>query len=414
MISRYFPAFRYRNFRIFWVGQFFSLVGTWMQAAILPYLAYRLTGQPILLGAIGFATTIPMLLITLPGGVLIERLDKRRTVIALQIVLMLCAFLLAFLTLTHKIGIIHIIAISFLVGSANALEITARQSMFIDLVDKEALSNAIALNSLIFNAARVLGPSLAAPFLIFLQENGEGWAFFANGVSYLFVIGGLFLIRTRSKIDRSASQRGMEAFKEGQKFIRTNPTIGLMILLITIPGFFAFPFIQQIPVFARDVFSVAGEAAGMGATRNSILLTAQGVGAFIASILIAVLSTIKRKPLFLVIGQYIFSLSMIALSFVTGFSGGVIFMVFIGFGLVTQLIMSNTLIQLFTPDSLRGRVISTFLWAIQGVAPFGSLFIGWITQNWGISIAVLVGGAVCLLGQTALHLYRPGLIKIKA
>lgn len=195
-ISLRFPALGSRDFFIFWVGQFISLIGTWMQSTTLPYLTYRLTGSSLALGAVGFAVTLPTLFLALPGGVLVEHLDKRRAVIGLQIVMMLQAFALAFLTFSGKIQIQQIILLSFILGAASAFEITARQAMLVELVGKPALPNAIALQSTIFNTARVMGPLLVAPFLVILPKNGEGWAFLFNGISYLFVIVGLLFVHT--------------------------------------------------------------------------------------------------------------------------------------------------------------------------------------------------------------------------
>ncbi len=195
-ITERFPALASRDFNIFWIGQFISLTGTWMQNTTQPYLAYRLTGSPFILGLIGFSATLPTLLLALPGGVLVEHLDKRKTVIVMQFFMMIQAFLLAFLALTGIIQVWHIVVLAFLLGTANAIEITARQAMLIELVGKPALPNAIALQSTIFNLARVLGPSLTGVVLILIQNQGEGWAFFANGVSFIFVIAGLFFVRT--------------------------------------------------------------------------------------------------------------------------------------------------------------------------------------------------------------------------
>lgn len=376
-----------------------------MQSAVLPYLAYRLTDSPFFLGLVGFASTIPILLFTLPGGVLVERWDKRKTVLIFQIVMMLQAFTLAFLTISGRVNIWHIISLAFVIGIAYAFEITARQSMFVELVDKPALPNAIGLNSTIFNIARVIGPTLAAPFLILLKNTGEGWAFFANGISYLFVIVGLLLMKIPAK-ERPQQPIRLEDFKIGQRFIFSHRNIGRLILMITIPGFIGWPFIQQIPVFAASVFAVAGEAASQAATRNSLMLTMMGVGAFAASILLTTLSQTRRKSLLLTISQYVFSVSMLVLGFTKVFSVASFLMIFIGIGTVAQLILTNTLIQLQTPDELRGRVISTYLWAFQGVAPFGSLLIGWITQNWGISVAVMIAGIGCLVGQSLLYIQK--------
>jgi MFS family permease len=413
-IQQRLPALASRNFRIFWVGQFISLIGTWMQSTTTPYLAYRLSSQPFLLGLIGFAATLPTIFIMLPAGVIIERLDKRRTVIILQVVMMLQAFVMAYLALSGKIAIWHMIVLSFILGTASSLEINARQAMLIELSGRAALPNAIALNATIFNAARILGPSLAAPFLVFLQDNGEGWAFFTNGVSYLFVILSLFVINTHSPvIARSAKPNIVQDFLTGQRFIRRTRTVLVLILMATIPGFLGFPLIQQVPVFAREVLKTAGDTAADVAARNSLMLTFVGVGALISALFLALASTtMRRKGVVLVVGQVLFSLALIGLSFSRSIEAAAPMMVMLGLGMPLQMALTNTLIQLIVPDELRGRVLSTYLWALQGVAPFGSLFIGWFVQGNGAAAAALLSGTVCLLSLMLIHLIFPAIRKI--
>ncbi len=406
-----FPALSSRDFFIFWVGQFISLIGTWMQSTTQPYLAYRITGQPFDLGLIGFASTLPTLLLALPGGVLVEQLDKRKTVILLQIVMMLQAFALAYLALMGTIEIWHIVVLAFILGTANAIEITARQAMLIELVGKERLPNAIALQATIFNAARVIGPSLVAPFLIFIRENGEGWAFLANGISYLFVIVGLFFVQTpfkAPKAPQTEKRNLMAEFREGQRYILATPTVSMIILMAAIVGFVGFPLLQQIPVIARDVLAQAGDTEAARAARNSLLYTAQGIGALVAALTLASFNP-KRKGLMLSAGQSVFVVGLILLSVTQLVPLAVILILFIGWGMVTMLATMNTLIQLEVPDILRGRVFSTYLWGLQGVAPFGSLAIGWIAQTWDVPTAALVSGIVCLVAIGAIHLRHPEL-----
>ncbi len=409
MITQRFPALASRNYRLFWIGQFISLIGSWMQTTALPFLAYRLTSQPFYLGVIGFASTIPALLFMLPAGVFVERHDRRTIVIIMQTVLMLQAFALAYLALTGLINIWLIILLSFISGLANSIEITARQAMIIELVnDRAIIPNAIALNSTIFNTARVIGPMLAAPFMLLLGNNGEGWAFFANGISFMFVIIGLLCVNTHSQIlPREPGTSPMSEFLEGQRFVRRTPIVALLILLVTVMAFFGFPYSQQFPVFARDVLREVGDTAASVATRNSLLVTAQGIGAFIAAISLAIFSNIKRKGFFLSIGQVIFASGLLALSFIHHIGGAIPIMILIGWGTVTQLALTNTLIQLAVPNELRGRVISTYFWAQQGAAPFGSLLIGWMAQSWGAPLAVAVGGSVCLVTAMAVHSTQP-------
>ncbi len=406
VIHRY-PALASRDFTIFWVGQFISLIGTWMQNTTQPYLAYRLSGQPFDLGLIGFAGALPTLLLALPGGVLVERLDKRKTVIIMQAVMMLQAFILAALALTGMIQIWHIVILAFLLGTATSIEITARQAMLIELVGKGALPNAIALQSTIFNAARVIGPSLVVPFLIFIQGSGEGWAFLANGVSYLFIIVSLFFVNTPFKIEPNREKRDLwNEFREGQAYIKKTRLVALIILMAAVLGFVGFPLLQQIPVIARDVLAQAGDTEPLRAARNSALYTAQGIGALVAALALASFNP-KRKGLMLAAGQMTFVVSVLILSFTRNVPVTLVLIMLIGWGTVTALATMNTLIQLEVPDHLRGRVFSTYLWALQGVAPFGSLFVGWLAQNWGVPLSALICGLFCLVILGGIQLWYP-------
>jgi len=412
-ITDRFPALASRDFFIFWVGQFVSLIGTWMQSTTQPYLAYRLSNDPFILGLIGFSATLPALLLILPGGVIIERLDKRKTVIILQTVMMLLAFILAALALTGLIQIWHIVLLAFFLGAANAIEITARQAMLIQLVGKRALPNAIALQSTIMNAARILGPALFAPFLVIFKGQGEGWAFLANGISFLFVIVSLFFVRTRYNTEAGPTESGkhnmLADFREGLGYIRLTPYVALIILIASLIGFFGFPFIQQIPVIARDILQQAGDTAAAVAARNSALYIAQGVGALAAAIYLATNSGIRRKGLLLTIGQFVFSLALVSVSAAKSLPVALALIATFGWSTVTQMAMMNTLIQLEVPDNLRGRVFSVFLWALLGIAPLGNLAVGWLVKNWNLPLATLVCGLICLGASATIHALYPAI-----
>jgi MFS family permease len=413
-LADHYPALTSRDFFLFLTGQFVSLIGSWMQNTTQPYLAYRLSGRPFDLGLIGFAASLPTLLLALPAGVIVERLDKRKAVIILQAVMMLQAFALAYLAISGQIQVWHIVVLAFMLGTANAIEITARQAMLIELVGKDKLPNAIALQSTIFNAARVIGPALIVPFLIFIKESGEGWAFLANGISYLFVILGLFFVRTPFKAIKEQKARNLFAeFKEGQRYILQTPTVGLIILMAAIIGFTGFPLLQQLPVIARDVLAVAGDTAASQAARNSLLYTAQGVGALIAALMLASFNP-RRKGWMLTIGQTAFILSLLLLSFSRSLPVTVGLIALIGWGSVTTLATMNILIQIEVPDNLRGRVFSTYLWGLQGVAPFGSLVIGWMAQTWGVPTTALICGLVCVVAIGGIQLVNPAIRKREA
>ena len=402
-----YPAMASRNFVIFWVGQFISLIGTWMQSVTQPYLAYRLTGSAFDLGLIGFAGALPTLLLALPGGVLVERLDKRKTVIAMQAVMLVQAFLMAFLALTGVIQVWHIALLSFLLGAASAIEITARQAMLIELVGKEALPNAIAMQSMIFNAARVLGPSLAAPFLILIKGGGEGWAFFANGISYFFIIISLFYVQTPFKTERLTAARDWVAdFLEGQNYIRQTRMVAMIIVMAGVLGFIAYPLMNFIPVLARDVLTQNLDSEAAVAARTSAIFTAQGVGALIASLVLATFNT-SHKGWLMASGQFVFITSLLATAFVHNVPIELALFVLIGWGSVITLACMNTMIQLEVPDHLRGRVFATYLWGLQGITPFGSLLVGWMAQTRDVLWTTLVCALICLLVIGAIQLFNP-------
>jgi MFS family permease len=411
-LSSRFPALASRDYAIFWVGQFLSLIGTWMQTTTQPYLAYRISGSPFDLGLIGMASTLPTFFLALPGGVLVERFDRRKTVIAMQAIMMVQAFILAILTLSGMIQIWHIILLSFLLGTASAIEITARQAMFVELVGKEALPNAIALQATIFNAARVIGPSLMAPFLIFIKGNGEGYAFLANAISYLIVIGSLFFVRTPFKIIREKTKINFIGdLKESWQYISSTRAVLMIILMAVVVGFIGFPMLQQIPVFARDVLAVAGEPEADIATRNSLIFTFQGIGALIAAFSLAAFNP-KGKGKLLVAGQLIFTISIMLLAFSKFLPFTLAIFIMIGFGMVSTLATMNTLIQLEVPNEIRGRVFSAYLWGLQGISPFGNLLIGWMASEWGVLVTTFIAGASILLLIGLIHLKTPEIRRI--
>jgi MFS family permease len=396
VLTRRFPALASRDYVLFVVGQLVSVIGTWMQATALPYLAYRMSGRPLDLGLIGFASTLPTLLFALPAGVLVEHWDKRRAVIFFQGIMSIQAFGLAYLSYTGRIQMWQILVLAFIYGTAIAVEVTARQAMLIELTGREALPSAIALQTTAFNVGRVLGPLCAA--WIIAATGGEAGVFLANGISFVFVIAGLFLARTRYRVEKEqGAKKGLRTeFKEGLSYIRNNVLVLSIVLMSALVGFFGIPLIQQVPALARDVLKTLADSESMVATRTSSLYAAQGAGALVAAFLAATSSSDKLKMLLW--GQVAFVFPIIALGLNRDINIALVLLACIGWGTVTQLVMMNTLIQTQVPDGLRGRVFSVYFWALQGVAPFGSIVIGGIAQRWDVPVAALVAGTVCLLG----------------
>lgn len=402
LITR-FPALASRDYVLFVVGQFISVIGTWMQATALPYLAYRISGRPLDLGLIGFSNTLPTLLFALPAGVLVEHLDKRKAVILLQAVMSVQAFGLTYLAFTGQLEIWHILVLAFIYGSAVSVEVTARQAMLIELAGKEALPSAIALQTTAFNLGRVIGPLLAA-WLIAISGN-EGTVFLANGVSYVFVIIGLFFARTRYRVEPEAkTSQGMSSeFKEGVRYIRSNTIVFSAILMSALLGFFGIPLVQQLPAIARDILQPLLTSEAAIATRTSNLYTAQGIGAVTAAFMMAYFATANKNST-LLWGQILFIFPIIVLGLTTNASLAFFLLIFIGWGTVVQLISMNTMIQMRVPNDLRGRVFSIYFWGLQGVAPFGSILIGWIAQTRDVQFAIVAGGIACLVGILVVRL----------
>ena len=408
LLSHRFPAFASRDFAIFWVGHLFSLIGTSMQNTALPLMAYRLSGRPFDLGLIGFAVTLPTFFLALPGGVLIEHVDKRKAIILLQTIMMLDTFVLAFLTLRETIQIWQIVLISLVLGIATAFEITARQAMLIEMVGRESLPNAIALQSTAFNLSRVLGPALVVPALLFFPTNGEGWIFLLNGFSYCAIIISLFFVHTRFKTPVQPRTRSiLVELREGTQYLATNSSVGLLIVIAATLGIFAFPIIQQLPVVSKDLLQQTGDTNTLVDMRNSLLYTAQGVGALIAAFAIAMNNTARRRGHRLILGEAAFILGMLALPFSHTLLSTMIIVGLMGWGAVTQLATMNTLIQLQVPDNLRGRVFSIYLWALQGITPFGSLLVGWMTQEFTLAATALFCGLISLVIIGGIQVFRP-------
>lgn len=295
-----------------------------------------------------------------------------------------------------------------MLGIASAFEITARQSMLIELVGRESLPNAIALQSTAFNLSRVLGPALMVPFSLLFPQNSAGWVFLLNSLSFVAIVVSLFFIETRHKVHVKPRQASIvHELREGGMFIIKKPSIGLIILIAAILGMLGLPFSQQLPVISTDILSRAGDTKAIIDMRNSLLYTAQGSGALLAAISIAINNSEKKRGLRLLAGEAAFIFGILAIPLLRSVGIAVVVMAFMSWGAVTQMATMTTLVQTQVPDSLRGRVFSVYLWALQGITPFGSLLIGWMAQSIGISITALICGTVLLAVVGGLQALRP-------
>ncbi len=389
-------ALRHRNFQLFFSGQLISLIGTWMQSVAQSWLVYRMTGSALLLGSVGFASQVPVFLFAPLGGIAADRFDRRHIVIATQTASMLLAFILAALTLFHKVQVWHVFVLASLLGVVNAFDIPGRQSFLVDMVGKEDLMNAIALNSSMFNGARVIGPAIAG---ILVAKIGEGWCFFANAVSYIAVIIGLLLMRVIAPM-RAAMASPLEHMMEGFRFVNRTAPIRALLLLLGLVSLVGMPYVVLMPIFADQILH--GGARGLG-----ILMGATGVGALLGALTLAFREGVKG------LGRWVawccagFGASLIVFALSRTFWVSVILLLPVGYCMMLQMACSNTLIQVMVPDALRGRVMAVYSMMFMGMAPIGALFGGALAERLGAPHTVAIGGLASLLGAWWFGLHLP-------
>ncbi|HEY4837022.1 MAG TPA: MFS transporter, partial [Candidatus Acidoferrales bacterium] len=378
-------ALRHRNFQLFFGGQLISLVGTWMQSVAQGWLVYRLTGSSLLLGVVAFASQIPIFLLSPVGGTVADRYNRHRVVIATQTTSMVLAAILATLTLGHWITVWELIVLASSLGVVNAFDIPARQSFLVEMVGREDLMNAIALNSSMFNGARVVGPAIAG---ILVASIGEGWCFFANAVSFIAVIAGLLLMKIAPR--KKEPHAGMAAhIVEGFQFAqRTTPVRNLLYLvgLISLAGV---PYTVLMPIFADRILHG-------GAWVYGILMGAAGVGAVLGALTLASRTGVRglgRIAAFTAAG---FGASLVIFAFSRNFIFSLIILVPTGFTLMTQMACANTLIQAMVPDRLRGRMMALYSMMFMGMSPLGGLFSGLLADWIGAPWTVAIGGIACV------------------
>jgi MFS family permease len=393
-----FRSLRYRNYRLFAAGQLVSLVGAWMQNVAQAWLVYRLTGSAAMLGAIGFAGQIPVFLLGPLGGIAADRYSRHRIVIATQAASMALALALATLTFTGWIGIPSLFVLAAALGAVNAIDIPARQAFVMDMVGRADLVNAIALNSTMFNGARVVGPAVAG---LLVAWAGEAWCFLLNGLSYVAVIAGLSMMDAIPP-PRRPEGRAFEHAMEGFRFVaRTGPVRALLLLLgvVSVAGI---PYVVLMPIFADRVLQA-------GATGLGMLMGAAGVGALGGALLLAARRSLRGLNGMAALSAAVFGATLIAFSFSRSFWVSIALLAVGGFFLMLQMGASNTLVQSMSPDALRGRVMAAYSMMFMGMAPVGSLIAGALAERWGAPATVGLGGLVCLAAGGLFALRVPAL-----
>ena len=385
-----FASLRHRNYRLFFFGQFVSLCGTWMQGIAQPWLVYDLTKSKLLLGLVAATNTFPALIFSFAGGVTADRYPKRRVLLFTQTAMMATALVFWALIVTNLIAIKWIFVLAFISGVAFAFDVPARQAFVIEMVGKEDLMNAIALNSSTFNAARVIGPAIGG---IVIGGLGVATCFLLNGLSFVAVLAALLLMRVPPRAAIGLSGSILRDIIEGLNYARRHPVIRATLLLIALSTFFGAPYYVLLPVFAGDVFRVG--PAGYG-----FMMAASGIGALTGALGLAKLGNFPRKGALILGGVIVFAAAIEAFCWSHSFHFAIFFLVIAGSAMTLYGSTCNTLLQTTVPDVLRGRIMALFSLGFIGLAPFGSFQAGVMAHYFGVHIAVGLG--VAIMGASGL------------
>jgi MFS family permease len=384
-----FRSLQYRNYRLFFSGQSISLIGTWMQRIAMPWLVYHMTGSALLLGVVGFAGQIPTFLLAPVAGVLTDRLSRYRVLLATQIISLVQAAVLAWLCLAGVIQIWEIVVLSAILGCVNAFDVPARHSFVIDMVEKkEDLGNGIALNSLMFNGARLIGPSIAG---VMLAATGEGICFLLNAISYIFVIISLLMMKLHIKETKKKDTYILKELTEGFSYTFGFAPIKHLLILLSISSLMGMSYSVLMPVFAKEILHGGSHTYGF-------LMGAAGFGALLGAFFLASRESVLKLGRIVPASAVLFGAGLIGLSFSRIFPFSLVLMIFIGLGMMMQTAASNTILQTITDDDKRGRVMSFYTMAIMGTAPFGSLMAGGLAKVIGTPGTIFTGGLACIIG----------------
>ena len=399
-----FRALRYRNFKVFFIGQGISLIGTWMQYVAMSWLVYRMTNSALMLGVVGFASQIPAFILSPFTGVLADRHNRHKILLFTQALAMLQAFILAFLTLTENIAVWHIVVMGIFLGCVNSLDIPARHSFILEMVEeKENLGNAIALNSMMFNMARLIGPSIAG---VLIAIAGEGVCFLINAISYIAVIASLLAMKmpARDNEKKEADYSMFEDLREGFNYAFGFVPIKAILFLLGIISLMGMSYAVLMPVFAKDILHGGPHTLGF-------LMGAVGIGSLAGTIYLASKKNIITLGRMLPAAAGIFGLSIIIFSFSHNLVFSLTLLFFSGFGIMVQMASSNTILQTIVDDDKRGRVMSFYTMAFMGMAPLGSLLAGGMATRLGVSNTLIISGACCIIASVVFVFKAPFLKK---
>jgi MFS family permease len=389
-LSHAWRALRHRNFRLFFGGQSISLIGTWMTRIATSWLVYRLTNSALLLGTVSFAGQIPTFLLAPFAGVIVDRIDRRKVLVWTQTLAMVQSLALAWLTLSHRITIGEVLALSAMQGIINAFDMPGRQSFMVQMVeDRTDLSNAIAINSSMVNLARLIGPSLAG---LLIAATNEGWCFLVDGISYIAVIASLLMMRVAADNQQRHTASMVSQLKEGWTYVADFVPIRTILLLFAVLSLMGWPFMVLMPIFAGKILHGGPHTLGF-------LMGAVGVGSLVSALSLVVRRSVRGLTKMIPIAAAVFGVGLICfgLSHLQWLS--LVMMLVTGFGMMQGLTSSNTIIQTLVDENMRGRVMSYYTMAFVGMAPFGSLLAGAMAHAIGAPRTVIVSGVACILGS---------------
>ena len=387
------------NYRLYFFGQMVSLLGSWLQSVAQAWLVYRLTGSSFQLGLVVFIGQAPLLFLSPIGGLIADRYPRRWVVAANQGTSMLLAFVLAALTLWGHVRVWQILVLAGLQGIINAVDVPARQALVSEIVDADNLLNAVALNSSIFNNASSVAPVIAG-FLV--ATIGEGWCFAINGATYLAVIAGLLMMHLEEHRKDRGTQSALLSVREGFHFVHHTAPIRRILVVLAVVSLLGAPFTVLMPIFADKILHAGPWALG-------ILMSANGVGALIGSLLLASRRGLTGLGRWIVFGSAGFGAALILFSLSRSFALSSLILASAGFCMFYEITAANTLVQAMSPNALRGRVIAILSMLILGVAPFGALIAGFLAQHLGASLTVGIGGLACIAGAVLCSVNLPAL-----
>jgi MFS family permease len=383
-------ALRHRNFRLFFGGQSISLIGTWMTRIATSWLVYRLTKSPLLLGTVGFAGQIPTFLLAPLAGVIVDRMDRRMLLVWTQSLAMVQSLALAWLTLTHRITISEILALSVMQGFINAFDMPGRQSFMVKMVeDKADLSNAIAINSSMVNVARLIGPSLAG---MLIAATNEGWCFLTDGVSYIAVIVSLLLMRLPAAEREREGTTMLAQLGDGWSYVASSGPIRTILALFALLSLMGWPFMVLMPIFAAQVLRGGPHTLGF-------LMGAVGVGSLVSALALVMRRSVRGLTKMIPIAAAVFGVGLICFGLSNVLWLSMTMMLVTGFGMMQGMVASNTILQTLVDEKMRGRVMSYYTMAFVGMAPFGSLLAGAMAHAIGAQRTVIVSGIACIVGS---------------